>query len=247
MVKSNNNNTLRDRGGRNPYKLRFLGGFTLAEVLITIGIIGVVAAMVIPSLISSFQKKIYYSKFMKARMVVENALKLYTEETGYSVLNCNTYHIKEFSKYFNVATYLTTDNYQAVCKKYKKVAFNYDGKNIEDGVWLCSNDLGGVNTSTLGFITQDGMLLNLCSDQGAGAGRLLDVNGPNNGPNTFGRDIFLFYSYPDRDLCNSPWGLTKACNSTKTGIYKLNVIGCYDNKDGSNCAARLIEEGKMNY
>ena len=31
--------------------------FTLAEVLITLGIIGVVAAMTIPTLISNYQKK----------------------------------------------------------------------------------------------------------------------------------------------------------------------------------------------
>lgn len=32
-------------------------GFTLAEVLITLGIIGVVAAMTIPMLITNYQKK----------------------------------------------------------------------------------------------------------------------------------------------------------------------------------------------
>lgn len=38
------------------YKNRF--GFTLAEVLITLGIIGVVAAMTIPVMISSYNKHI---------------------------------------------------------------------------------------------------------------------------------------------------------------------------------------------
>ena len=33
-------------------------GFTLAEVLITLGIIGVVAAMTIPTLISNYKKQI---------------------------------------------------------------------------------------------------------------------------------------------------------------------------------------------
>ena len=33
-------------------------GFTLAEVLIVLGIIGVVAALTMPSLISNYQKKI---------------------------------------------------------------------------------------------------------------------------------------------------------------------------------------------
>ena len=38
-------------------------GFTLAEVLITLGIIGVVAAMTIPSLITKYQKKAIETKF----------------------------------------------------------------------------------------------------------------------------------------------------------------------------------------
>ena len=36
--------------------------FTLAEVLITLGIIGVVAAMTIPTLISNYQKKEYVAR-----------------------------------------------------------------------------------------------------------------------------------------------------------------------------------------
>lgn len=38
-----------------PSKVKF--GFTLAEVLITLGIIGVVAAMTIPTLMSTFAKQ----------------------------------------------------------------------------------------------------------------------------------------------------------------------------------------------
>src|SRR5574344_495904 len=41
-------------------------GFTLAEVLITLGIIGVVAAMTIPTLISSTNSTEYKSAFKKA-------------------------------------------------------------------------------------------------------------------------------------------------------------------------------------
>ena len=38
-------------------KKAFKAGFTLAEVLITLGIIGVVAAMTIPTLMTAYQKK----------------------------------------------------------------------------------------------------------------------------------------------------------------------------------------------
>ena len=40
----------------NPYKNK--KGFTLAEVLITLGIIGVVAALTMPALINSYEKKL---------------------------------------------------------------------------------------------------------------------------------------------------------------------------------------------
>lgn len=39
------------------YFLRLKRAFTLAEVLITIGVIGVVAAITIPSLVTSYQKR----------------------------------------------------------------------------------------------------------------------------------------------------------------------------------------------
>ena len=38
--------------------MRTQKGFTLAEVLITLGIIGIVAAMTIPNLIENYQKKV---------------------------------------------------------------------------------------------------------------------------------------------------------------------------------------------
>ena len=44
--------------------------FTLAEVLITLGIIGVVAAMTIPSLINSYQHKVLETQFKKAYAIL---------------------------------------------------------------------------------------------------------------------------------------------------------------------------------
>lgn len=254
MVKTNNNNALRDRrGDRNPLQLRILGGFTLAEVLITLGIIGVVAAMVIPSLISSFQKKIYYTKFMKARMVLENGLKLYQNETGCEDVFCgglNTQdYVKEFAKHFNVATYITPDNYETVCKKYDKVYANYNGSDEQKLVeYICTPySYACPNATVLGFITKDGISYTFCGDF-VGIERVVDTNGPDNGPNTFGRDIFQFYGTADpiqeraANYCNNIWGMSNSCAKSKG----LQQDGCSENW-AINCGARLIEEGKMNY
>jgi len=50
--------------------------FTLAEVLITLAIIGVVAAMTIPTLISNYQEKVTVTKIKKAFAVLDQAMKL---------------------------------------------------------------------------------------------------------------------------------------------------------------------------
>lgn len=48
-------------------------GFTLAEVLITLGIIGVVVAMTIPTLISKYKHKEYETRFKKAYSMLAQA------------------------------------------------------------------------------------------------------------------------------------------------------------------------------
>lgn len=51
-------------------------GFTLAEVLITLGVIGVVAAMTLPMLIQNYQKTVLKSQFKKTYTTLFNAVKL---------------------------------------------------------------------------------------------------------------------------------------------------------------------------
>ena len=57
-------------------------GFTLAEVLITLGIIGVVAALTIPTLISAYKKNIVESRLRKCYGRVNQAIKLSEIENG---------------------------------------------------------------------------------------------------------------------------------------------------------------------
>lgn len=49
-------------------------GFTLAEVLITLGIIGIVAALTIPTLVAKFQEKALVSQFKKNIFNVKSGL-----------------------------------------------------------------------------------------------------------------------------------------------------------------------------
>ena len=56
--------------------------FTLAEVLITLGIIGVVAAMTLPAVINKYQKKEAATRLAQAYSVVSQAIKLSELENG---------------------------------------------------------------------------------------------------------------------------------------------------------------------
>lgn len=56
--------------------------FTLAEVLITLVIIGIVAALTIPTLISNYQERQTVTKLIKSFSVINNAYALAKIEYG---------------------------------------------------------------------------------------------------------------------------------------------------------------------
>ena len=226
-------------------------GFTLAEVLITLGIIGVVAALTIPTLMTNYKKKQYYTQFMKARSALENAIKLYEDEHG---ILCDggadewltDEKVKNLAAYFPGSQLVTDNNYEDMLKGYDKinVALNYDGSG--DKYDLESMWNGSGNSNIYGFITNDGMLFMPFEDM-YGSDGYVDINGPNSGPNIYGRDIFVFNLNKwnqIHEFCNSIWGQ----NSTCVPHGDMNWGWCYgNNKYGAGCAARLIEEGKMDY
>ena len=87
MVKCTNGNGLRERILRPCRK----AGFTLAEVLITLGIIGVVAAMVIPSLISNINATRFRTQFKKTLATLNQAGKMSQAQYGFSFGDINTH------------------------------------------------------------------------------------------------------------------------------------------------------------
>ena len=56
--------------------------FTLSEVLITLGIVGVVAALTIPALLANYRKKILASRLKKSYSVIQNTINTVNTENG---------------------------------------------------------------------------------------------------------------------------------------------------------------------
>ena len=62
--------------------------FTLAEVLITLGIIGVVAALTLPSVVAHYKEKVLVTQVQKAYSEMQNALKMYSAQNNCSDISC---------------------------------------------------------------------------------------------------------------------------------------------------------------
>ena len=62
--------------------------FTLAEVLITLGVIGIVAALTLPSVVAHYKEKVLVTQVQKAYSEMQNALKMYSAQNNCSDITC---------------------------------------------------------------------------------------------------------------------------------------------------------------
>jgi len=83
-------------------------GFTLAEVLITLGIIGVVAAMTIPTLVANYQEKSWNTSATVFERKLEEALKTMNTQQSLAGFSTTEDFVAELSKHFKILK--TCDN-----------------------------------------------------------------------------------------------------------------------------------------
>ena len=75
------------------FQLQEKTGFTLAEVLITLGIIGVVAAMTIPTLLANMTGNRHRSQFKKTISTLSQAARMSLEQYGFDFGGTTYWHI----------------------------------------------------------------------------------------------------------------------------------------------------------
>ena len=190
-------------------------GFTLAEVLITLGIIGVVAAMTIPTLIANAQKHSAVTGLIEADSIINQAIRssMYdTDESGAGELDTSL-SIQEFAeKYFT--PYLKVAR---ICTK------------MSDGCWKTENfngyyDLAGTKVTDsvpYSLVLTNGMIFGFSKIDGYNLTSIVvDINGKSR-KNTLGKDVFVFYVMNSNNLC----GGAKS-NGVANGVYPGSFDNC---------------------
>ena len=229
-------------------------GFTLAEILITIGVIGVVAAVTMPTVIKNYQKKQTVTQLKKAYSELSQAMNIAQKDLGmfedWDLVDFPTPADRNQYFYDNVLK----PNLKIV--KYCAPSSNdcwadeiYTLKKTKYNIWA-----GACNS----FITTSGYSVYYwIHNVGTGGWFFVDLNGKKK-PNILGKDIFVFTLYnghfPGRKLGLIPHAMPSATNKTisrddiMTGNYSTEAAAGSCSKtgirnQGQTCAALIMMDG----
>lgn len=215
-------------------------GFTLAEVLITLGIIGVVAAMTMPTVVNKVNDKVLESQSKKAQTVLANGIKLLmanedvTSMANSSLSRCSTKQCvaDELHKAFKIVGNVPVDETE------NKDEYKFTNGNFS--IWTDSN-------MYYSFVTPDGMFLGIKKfEPGASSFTFVaDLNGRKN-PNTGAKDLCKYTVSSTGtlvDSCSSmascggtaydstpkyySWGMQSANAAPEPGISGVGPDGQY--------------------
>ena len=202
-------------------KKNFKKGFTLSELLVTLTIIGVVAAVSIPQLVLGFQKKQTGSQLSRVVSQIE--------------LGCQNLIQYENSKITD-GSYINT--LSAVPNlSVEKLAPFIGAADTDETVSTSSIKSNAFLTGPLFMQSVSAEEITPTEDSNKVVLQfLIDVNGSKTKPNAYGRDIFEF------SLTNSckvvPYGL----DTYKTACANGNIT------DARACSARVVADGwKVTY
>ena len=223
--------------------------FTLAEVLVTLGIIGVVSAMTVPTLMQNYQRQSYVTQLHKVynemsqvfqqMMTDRNALNL--KETG--LLNTTEQATETFKNYLKVVQDCGNNFSPCFASEYHSTTGS-SIKTVEANWWSSS------------FVLADGAAIGLHGLIDYSAGNVsypygymyVDINGAK-GPNITGRDFFLFYYFNDGTLDDvvTPECKTAGICSSTLEVQRVNY-SCVGQTWPAGCLGRILNDNwQMTY
>ena len=226
------------RGGGAPENSSLRGkkaGFTLAEVLITIGIIGFVVAMTLPVLVSKYQKKVTVERLKSAYSILLSSLDLAKSDYGFSYDSWQGSEYKKgdfdflYNTYFKPYIYTDDKKDGQICKNYK---CKTEYKTLK-GLAFYQHDWSG------SFRLKNGIFVHIhpyhCGFGKDSDALYIDINGPEHGPNILGKDIFDFVLNIGKKVDNKNQGiLTTPCD----GMSRDELLErCSPDYDGALCAS----------
>lgn len=185
-------------------------GFTLAEVLITLGIIGIVTAITIPTIIENHQKKEVTVKLKKMYSTLNQVIQKYTADNGVPIDNFDTSMTEKdfmeeyFTPYLNIIKRCNTVE-ECWGENSPKTL---DGKtNITPkySIVLSSGEI-------IGLARHYGMII------------YYDINGAK-GYNRSGRDIFNFFLIGEKQ--DITCGVANFQKYMTSGLHAGGHVDCY--------------------
>ena len=203
-------------------------GFTLAEVLITLGIIGVVAAMTIPTLIANTNSTRFMAQFKKSYSTLNQALRRGLSDHGldFGALNsaCSENPTSDapdphgtvcglFNTTLSASTFL--DEFSKLAPDYNPVAGKENIAWTKDG------------TSWIGYMLADGSVFFFSQHKGTCSESdpcpaFIDVNGAK-GPNKLVNGVEESNNN-DKEKCDP--NATKKCSKTCPAGLVLSICKC---------------------
>ena len=220
--------------------------FTLAEVLITLAVIGIVAALTLPGLIQNHNEKAWSTaKDLWEKKLTETVRRMNTDGvmTGHDTTEDFMDTFKQYMKV--IKTCDNTDINKCYSPKVVTTGKNDDPMEIETDSLTSASSMGlsdwQTNTNTMSFVVADGTTVIMAyqpecpyadpiEDTGSQVscmGYMVDVNGKK-GPNRVGKDIqlssgvaFSTCDNPIGDMCwSTDFAATRAINTCEGSEYE---------------------------
>lgn len=190
--------------------MKKLTAFTLAETLVTLMIIGVIASMTIPALRRNAENRELATKFIKNFSTIAQATELITQDYGAIRRWPNGEILNYYKEHLNIAkvcppeTGCYTTNNIKMQNGGNDVAYGDSGLLLADGT--------GIKISP-GYGSVDSYGLDPLDKPSIKATMHIDVNGPDK-PNQWGTDIFLFILIDGKGLVPSGAFSEEKCSKT---------------------------------
>ena len=213
--------------------------FTLAEVLITLGIIGIVAALTLPSLIQNYTEKATVAKVKKNYAIISQAYQMALNEEGavdtwglesYGGAGDETNILIHLKKYLNLSKYCGVEPLGC----WQTPTYSMDGTVLANLDHHRTVSKAVLSDGTV-IATSIGVHSSPWDDTSIWATYTIDVNGAKK-PNMHGKDVFSFYFTKSRVL---PYGTQIA--------YPFDRYCAKNSSESIGCTAWVLYNENLDY